>query len=377
MIRPKAIAVLQHITKEVVDVRLATVVCRAWLTFLKVSTRPSVPVCGCSSRNLWVCGQSCNAHCPLTCGRVAGGGRCGSPTSAVASSGSVTPSDGNCPRTRGRGVRFYHAPITRSCWHLYIHLAVSNGCVEFSSNPHLALSFSCTYHANRYRFLIVDKRASLHRHFCEIYHLPHIPELDDVNAVIAAETRTVKGKSPLDEDLIGPILERGIGNESLVVQHQVSVLMIAGRLCSVCSVLVKGREAFRVLTSVTACATLHSQAVRKLQSILVENRESVLKALIDSDTPDAKVVSQMMFKFLDCLRLADSETQLCVATSVGEIGGVDHGKLDPAHSSVRTLEFDVENELLDSATGAKIIGKLLYVWFSPESDVLRMQRCIV
>lgn len=35
MIRPKAIAVLQHITKEVQDVRLATVVCRAWLTFLR------------------------------------------------------------------------------------------------------------------------------------------------------------------------------------------------------------------------------------------------------------------------------------------------------------------------------------------------------
>jgi hypothetical protein len=35
MIRPKAIAVLQHITKEVQDERLAKVVCRAWLTFLR------------------------------------------------------------------------------------------------------------------------------------------------------------------------------------------------------------------------------------------------------------------------------------------------------------------------------------------------------
>lgn len=40
MIRPKAIAVLQHITKEVADARLATVVCRAWLTFLKVRCGP-------------------------------------------------------------------------------------------------------------------------------------------------------------------------------------------------------------------------------------------------------------------------------------------------------------------------------------------------
>ena len=45
--------------------------------------------------------------------------------------------------------------------------------------------------------------------------------------------------------------------------------------------------------------------------------------------------------------------------AVGEIGAVDQGKLDVSHKSGRTLEFDVENELLDLATGAKIIGKLL------------------
>lgn len=67
----------------------------------------------------------------------------------------------------------------------------------------------------------MEKRTELHKHFCEIYHLPEIPQLADVNAVIAAETRTVDGKSPLEDDLIDPILDRGIGNESLVVQHQV------------------------------------------------------------------------------------------------------------------------------------------------------------
>ena len=49
-----------------------------------------------------------------------------------------------------------------------------------------------------------------------------------------------------------------------------------------------------------------------------------------------------------------------MATCLGEIGAVDHGKLDAAHAAGRTLDFGVEHELLDPATGAKIIGQLLY-----------------
>jgi hypothetical protein len=61
----------------------------------------------------------------------------------------------------------------------------------------------------------------------------------------------------------------GIGNESLAVQHQ---------------------------------------AARKLYSILMDNRDAVLKAEIDPDSPESKVISKMVYVFtlifIHCVKLS-------------------------------------------------------------------------
>ncbi|KAI0215805.1 Serine/threonine-protein kinase ATR [Lamellibrachia satsuma] len=140
--------------------------------------------------------------------------------------------------------------------------------------------------AEIFSYLIVDNRRVLCVHFHELYFLPDVPELTDVNAVLKNYTEG-SHSSPDLKTTIEHLL-KGISHESVDV---------------------------RLL------------ALTKLKTLLHNNQESLHQLVLTGETAD-QVISHTVAALLRGCRTADQNMRSLYGECLGQLGAIDPGRLD-------------------------------------------------
>ncbi|ELT94946.1 hypothetical protein CAPTEDRAFT_164972 [Capitella teleta] len=142
--------------------------------------------------------------------------------------------------------------------------------------------------AKIFTFLIIENRNSLEPFFYELYFMPDIPELEEINSVL---NKVLHGRSR-DVKTQFQFLVKGVSHESPEV---------------------------RLL------------ALSKLFNLLQENQSAIHQMLLGSESVDP-VISQMVNTLLHGCREADPKIRTLYGKCLGELGAIDPGRLERVQS---------------------------------------------
>ena len=140
--------------------------------------------------------------------------------------------------------------------------------------------------AEIFQFLFVENKETLCSHFHEIYYLPDIPELSNVQFWLKQYASDLSSQSDLKTKISHSL--RGVAHESLDVQ-------------------------------------IH--ALSKLRNLLHTNHQQLHQYMLDSENADA-IVSQLISVLLSVCRVPDSKIRCLAGECLGEVGAIDPGRLE-------------------------------------------------
>ena len=177
-----------------------------------------------------------------------------------------------------------------------------------------------------FRFMVIDKRAELHKHFNDIYFVPNVPRLSEVNAILDEERGTDAHHNSLDGRLAKHVLQ-GLLHESTLV---------------------------------------HQQALMRLKQLLFENHRAVNAMILSTDTfvlPE--LIQDILCKLMRCARHSDVQTRRLAGECLGELGAIDPGRVGMLQLTSKApgkenMQVDYSHHSVSDATfGAVLISKYL------------------
>lgn len=140
--------------------------------------------------------------------------------------------------------------------------------------------------AEIFQFLFVENKEALCSYFHEIYYLPDIPELSNVQFWLKQYASDLSSQSDLKTKISHSL--RGVAHESLDVQ-------------------------------------IH--ALSKLKNLLHTSHLQLHQYMLDSENADA-IVSQLISVLLSVCRVPDQKIRCLAGECLGEVGAIDPGRLE-------------------------------------------------
>ncbi|XP_074649776.1 serine/threonine-protein kinase ATR-like [Tubulanus polymorphus] len=140
--------------------------------------------------------------------------------------------------------------------------------------------------AEIFTFLTVENRKSLAQHLHELYFMPDLPELTEVNSVLRKYHEAAQRKADLSTKISNSL--KGITHESLDVRLY---------------------------------------ALQKLKQLLRSQQKELHEYIMGKERTDP-IISQMVSVLLNGCRETDMKTKALFGECLGEIGGIDPGRLD-------------------------------------------------
>ncbi|GAB1608793.1 serine/threonine-protein kinase ATR-like [Argonauta hians] len=140
--------------------------------------------------------------------------------------------------------------------------------------------------AEIFDYLIVENKATLCSHFQEIYFLPDIPELSNVNSVLKQYSSSLSSQSDLRTKITHAL--RGVTHESSDVQ-------------------------------------IH--ALSNLKNLLHCSQRQLHQYMLDNETADP-IVSRLISVLLSVCKVPDQRVRCLIGDCFGEIGAIDPGRLE-------------------------------------------------
>ncbi|XP_033108232.1 serine/threonine-protein kinase ATR-like isoform X2 [Anneissia japonica] len=185
--------------------------------------------------------------------------------------------------------------------------------------------------ASIYHYLIVENRQVLSCHFYELYFMPEISELQEVQKVLQEHTDDPKSQTDLRTQLSRSI--KGITHESIDVR-------------------------------------VH--ALSKLRDLLHDNQAAFHEFVMGRETVDP-IVSELVSVMLSGCRDSDKTTRSLYGECLGELGAIDPGRLDLNIDRKKGRSSKFEADVNDNNFAFKLISELARAFLAAEDT--RAQDC--
>ncbi|XP_071964795.1 serine/threonine-protein kinase ATR-like isoform X2 [Antedon mediterranea] len=185
--------------------------------------------------------------------------------------------------------------------------------------------------ASIYHYLIVENRQVLSCHFHELYFMPELPELQEVQKILQEHTDDPRSQTDLRTQLSRSI--KAITHESMDVR-------------------------------------VH--ALSKLRDLLRDNQSSFHEFVIGSETVDP-IVSKLVTVMLSGCRDSNQTTRSLYAECLGELGAIDPGRLDFSSDRKEGKNSKFQGDVNDINFAFKLISELARAFLAAEDT--RAQDC--
>ncbi|XP_064619014.1 serine/threonine-protein kinase ATR-like [Lineus longissimus] len=184
--------------------------------------------------------------------------------------------------------------------------------------------------ATIFNFLIIENRRALKQHFHELYFMPDIPELADVNALLK---KCQEGQQSSSLKTQMSHLLKGVGHESPDVR-------------------------------------MH--ALTKLKQLLHTNQSAIREMVLGNELADP-MVSQIAGALLGGCRESDSKIRCLSGECLGELGAIDPGRLDLKTNNPKEEQAKFHASVNDSNFAFDLINELARAFLAAEDA--RTQDC--
>lgn len=185
--------------------------------------------------------------------------------------------------------------------------------------------------AEIFNYLIIENKDALCSHFQEIYFLPDIPELSNVNYVLKQYSSSLSSQSDLRTKITHTL--RGVTHESLDVQ-------------------------------------IH--ALSNLRDLLHSSQKQLHQYMLDNETADP-IVSQLISVLLSVCKVPDPRVRCLIGDCLGEIGAIDPGRLELTSNNPKEEMAKFQASTEDDNFAIGIINEIIRAFLAASET--RVQDC--